>query len=103
LRHTNFIVYYPQGNGQAESTNKAFGTLFTKQVNEDWNDLDEHLSTFLFSYKTTFKVGTGHIPFQLVYGLHPLLPMEYLLPSKLRQIHDLTPILINQLLELKKF
>jgi hypothetical protein len=36
---------------------------------------------FLF-YKTTFKVGTNHIPFQFVYGLHPLLPMEYLLPSK---------------------
>jgi len=27
FRHTNFIVYYPQGNGQGESTNKVFGTL----------------------------------------------------------------------------
>jgi hypothetical protein len=39
LRHTSSIIYYPQGNGQIESTNKVFGTLFTKLVNEnriDW-------------------------------------------------------------------
>ncbi len=49
LRHTSFTVYYPQGNGQVKSTNKVFGTLFTKLVNEDQNDLDDHLSTILFS------------------------------------------------------
>jgi transposase InsO family protein len=38
LRHINSIVYYPQGNGQRESINKVFGTLFTKLVNENWND-----------------------------------------------------------------
>jgi hypothetical protein len=36
--------------------------------------LDEQLSTILFSYQTTYKVETDHTPFQLVYGLHPLLP-----------------------------
>jgi hypothetical protein len=40
--------------------------------------------TILFSYRTTFKVGIGHTPFEFVYGLHQLLPMEYLLPSKPR-------------------
>jgi hypothetical protein len=33
---------------------------------------DKHLHTILFAYKTTFKVGTIHTPFQLVYGLHAL-------------------------------
>jgi len=28
LRHTSFIVYYPQGNGQVKSINKVFGTVF---------------------------------------------------------------------------
>jgi hypothetical protein len=35
LRHTSFIVYYPQGNKQAKFSNKVFGTLFTKPVNEN--------------------------------------------------------------------
>jgi len=34
LRHTSYIVYYPQGNGQVESINKIFGTLSTKLMNE---------------------------------------------------------------------
>jgi hypothetical protein len=46
------------------------------------------MSTILISYKPTFKVGIGHIPFQLIYGLHRLLPMEYLIPSKLGQNYD---------------
>jgi hypothetical protein len=41
------------------------------------------MSTILFSYIIVFKVGTSHIPFQLVYGLHMLLFIKYLLPSKI--------------------
>jgi hypothetical protein len=75
LRHTNFTIYYPQGNGQIESTKKVFGTLLMKLMNENWNDWDEHTSKVLFSYRTTFKVGTDHTPCQLIYGLYPLLPI----------------------------
>jgi hypothetical protein len=67
--------------------NKVFGTLLTKLVNEK-NDWDEYLYTILFSYQTTYKVETGHTPFQLVYGLHPLLLIKYLLPSKLGENRD---------------
>jgi hypothetical protein len=62
------------------------------------------MSTFLFFYTIPFKVGTNHTPFQLVYGLHPLLPIKYLLPSKPGHIHDptLVRVLINQLSKLEK-
>ncbi len=73
-------------------------------VNENKNDWDEHLSTILFSYRTTYKVGTDHTPFQLVYGLHPLLPIEYMLPFKLGENRDPQPIRVitNWLFKLKK-
>jgi hypothetical protein len=58
MKHVNSTTYYPQGNGQAESTNKVLGTLLTKLVNENRIDWDEHLSIVLFSYKTTYKVTT---------------------------------------------
>ncbi len=38
LIHISFIVYYPQGNGQVESTNKIFVTFITKFVNNNRND-----------------------------------------------------------------
>ncbi len=62
------------------------------------------MSTILFSYKIVFKVTIGHIPFQLVYRLHPLLPMKYLLPSKSGQNYDPTHVrVLNiRLLELEK-
>jgi hypothetical protein len=40
------------------------------------------MSKILFSYQITYKAGVGHTPFQLVYGLHPSLPTEYMLPSR---------------------
>jgi hypothetical protein len=57
------------------------------------------MSKFLFSYRITFKLRISHVPFQLVYGLHLLLLMEYLLPSKLRQNYDptLVRVIISQL------
>jgi len=56
--HVSFITYYPQGNGQTKSTNKVIGRLLTKLVNEKRTNWDEHLSTILFSYRTTYKVAT---------------------------------------------
>jgi hypothetical protein len=79
LKHTSCIIYYPQGNGQAESTNKVFGTLPTKLMNKNRNDWDENLSIILFFHITILKVGTSHTPFQLVYKLHLLLLTKYML------------------------
>jgi hypothetical protein len=64
---------------------------------ENRNDWDEHMSIVLFSYQIAYKVGTGHTPFQLVYGLHPLLPIEHLLPFKPGENKDpqLVKVLIN--------
>ncbi len=52
-------------------------------VSENISDQDEQLSTILSPYQTAYKVGTDHTPFQLMYGLHPLLFTKYMLPSKL--------------------
>ncbi len=70
-KHVSSITYYPRGNGQAESTNKVIGRLLTKLVNEKKTNWDEHMSTFLFSYKTTYKVATSYTPYELMYDLHP--------------------------------
>jgi hypothetical protein len=32
----------------------------------------------LFSYIIAYKVATRYTPYQLMYGLHPLMPIEYI-------------------------
>jgi len=52
----------------------------TKLISENKIDWDEHMSTMLFSYITAYKVATSYTPYQLVYGLYPLMPIEYIIP-----------------------
>jgi hypothetical protein len=52
----------------------------TKLVSENKINWDEHLSTKLFSYKTTYKITTWYTPYQLMYKLHPLMPTMYIVP-----------------------
>jgi hypothetical protein len=53
----------------------------TKLVSENRTGWDKHLSTVLFSYKTTYKVTIGYTPYQLVYGLHPLMLTKYIVTT----------------------
>jgi hypothetical protein len=104
LKHVNFTIYYPHGNGQVKSTNKVIGGLLTKLVNEKKTNWDEHLSTILFSYKTFYKVVTWYTPYKFVYGLHPLIPTKYVLPAISGDHRDVKPtkILIAMIIELEK-
>jgi hypothetical protein len=39
-----------------------------------------------------YKVTTGNTPFELIYGLHPMMPTEYLLPTSTFEMdHDFFP------------
>jgi hypothetical protein len=40
MKHVSFTTYYPQGNGQDESTNTVFKTLLAKFVSENKIDRD---------------------------------------------------------------
>ncbi len=50
----------------------------TKLISENRTNWDEHLCTMLFSYRIAYKVAIGYTPYQLMYGLHPLMPTKYI-------------------------
>ncbi len=104
MKHVSSTTYYPQGNGQVQSTNKVLGTLLTKLVNENRTNQDEHLSTVLFSYRIAYKVATRYTPYQLVYGLHPLMPTKYIILVVGENERDNTPVrvLTSKITQLKK-
>jgi hypothetical protein len=76
----------------------------TKLVSENKTDWDEHLSTLLFSYKIAYKIAIGYTPYQLMYGLHPLMPIKYIVPVVGGNEKDNTPtkVLTNKTIKLKK-
>jgi hypothetical protein len=77
--HTTLTTYHLQSNGQAKSTNQVISLLFTKLVNENRMDWDEHLHMVLYAYQMTFKVTISHTWFQHVYGLCPLMSTKYMM------------------------
>lgn len=54
---------------------------YVKLVGEKKTDWDQHLFTVFFAYRTTFKVTTKHMPYQLVYAFQTMLPTEYIIPT----------------------
>jgi hypothetical protein len=76
----------------------------TKLVSENRIDWDEHMSTLLFSYKTTYKIATMYTPYQLMYGLHPLMPIEYIVPIVGGNERDntLVKVLTSKIIKLEK-
>jgi len=58
----------------------------------------------LFSYKIVYKVATGYTPYQLVYGLHPLMPTKYIVPIVGGNERNNTSmkVLTNRIIELEK-
>jgi hypothetical protein len=76
----------------------------TKLVNEKNKNWDEHMSTILFSCRIAYKVTTGYTPYLLVYGLHPLMQIEYVLSPISGDHRDAEPtrVLIARITKLEK-
>jgi len=62
------------------------------------------LSKVLFSFRISYKIATGYTPNQLMYGLHPLMPIEYIVLVVSGDERDNTPmrILTSRITKLEK-
>jgi hypothetical protein len=58
----------------------------------------------LFSYQIAYKIATGYTPYQLVYGLHQLMPPMYIVPivGGDERNNILMKILTSRIIKLKK-
>lgn len=78
--------YYSQGNGLAESSNKNLLRLIRKTIGDNKRSWDGQLKFALWADRITKKRSTGKSPFELVYGLDAVLPINIrLLVYKLLQ------------------
>ena len=81
IHHRFSSPYFPQGNGQAEATNKTLLKILKKVVNDSGHDWHLQINPSLWAYQTSFHTSTGTTPYSLVYGAKVVLPIEVELPS----------------------
>jgi hypothetical protein len=81
FRHENSSPYYPQANGQVEAINKVLKTHDPTHGGENKTSWHLQLFSALWAYRTSAKTSTGFTPFQLVYGIEAVLPIECEIPS----------------------
>ncbi|MCO5581406.1 hypothetical protein L7F22_035290 [Adiantum nelumboides] len=79
--HRKSAPYHPQANGQAESTNNILMTVLTKIVSELRADWDQNLHSALWTYRVAYKASIGTTPFNMVYGIQAILPLEFIIPT----------------------
>ena len=102
ILHQKSTTYYPQANGQAESSNKVIKIVLTKMVNANQTYWDTKLHATLWAYRTAYKVTTKHTPFSLMFGSEALLPMAYLHPNIYqRRSQKIHPILEKRMEQLR--
>uniref|UniRef100_A0A2N9HW49 Integrase catalytic domain-containing protein n=1 Tax=Fagus sylvatica TaxID=28930 RepID=A0A2N9HW49_FAGSY len=81
IKHRRSTPYYPQGNGQAEATNRMLLRILSKMVFDYGKGWSSHLADTLWAYRGSTKTATGFTPFSLVYGTDAISPTELLVPS----------------------
>ncbi|OMP00134.1 Integrase, catalytic core [Corchorus capsularis] len=81
IRHRRSTAYYPQGNGQAEATNKVLLKILSKMVYEYKKGWTTHLPDALWAYRVHLRSSTGFSPYSLVYGAEAILPVKIIKPT----------------------
>ena len=76
IKHRRSTLYYLQGNGQAEVTNRVILKILKKMKHEYGRKWSNHLTDVLWSCRSSLKTATGFSPFSLVYGIEAINPVE---------------------------
>ena len=82
-------IYYPQGNGQVEASNKTFLKFLHQIVHKSGNDWHLQINPALWAYRTTIHTPIGATHLSLVYGSEAILLLEVEIPSLHVFLHGL--------------
>ena len=79
--HLKFAPYHPQENSQAKITNKTLCIVLTKVVEGNFIEWEQKPRSVLWAYQCAYKTAVDTMPFNLVFGLDAILPIEFLIPT----------------------
>jgi hypothetical protein len=76
IKLMNSSPYYAQANGQAKASNKVLIKIIKKRIEDSPRRWHEKLSEALWAHRRSRHGATKVTPFELVYGLEAVLPVE---------------------------
>ena len=76
LSYDSYTPYYPQANGQVEAINKILKHIPQRMIGVHKRNWHLILYSALWAYRTLVRNATRFTPFQLVYGLKAILPIQ---------------------------
>lgn len=79
-------AYHPQTDGQTEVVNRTMAAILRTLVSKNQKDWDVKLAHAEFAYNRAPSSTTKSSPFEVVYGLNPLVPVELIPSSDARTI-----------------
>ncbi|KAI4372828.1 hypothetical protein MLD38_011012 [Melastoma candidum] len=79
-------AYHPQTDGQTEVVNRTMAAILRTLVSKNQKDWDIKLAHAEFAYNRAPSSTTKSSPFQVVYGLNPLVPVELMPASDMRSV-----------------
>ena len=80
-RNRYSIPAYPQGNGQAEATNKVIVSGLKKRLDDAKGRWVDELPYVLWTYHTTPRRSTKETPFSMTYRAKAVIPIESGFPT----------------------
>lgn len=72
---------YPQGNGQAEKTNRTIFDGVKRRLECRRGKWHQELQHVLWAYRTTRRKPTSESPYALTYGMEAVIPTKNILPT----------------------
>ena len=81
MKRVRTTPYHPQGNGQTERMNQTMQKMLRtleKTQKKKWKD---HLNVITHAYNCSINSTTGYSPYYLMFGRHPLLPIDMILDT----------------------
>ncbi|XP_043714654.1 uncharacterized protein LOC122663011 [Telopea speciosissima] len=85
-------LYYAQGNGQAEASNKVIKANLFKVIDDNPRSWVEMLSEVLWAFRTSKRIVIGTTPYALTFGHDAILPMEVIIESlRVARQYEMSP------------
>ena len=75
------LPYHPQTNGIVERVHQTLRRMIAKMDPEKRAKWPSHLGPILIAYNATWSLTTGYLPYFLMFGHQPRLPVDLLFPT----------------------